>query len=148
MTSLNLNPQESKEIFFNTSNIVQRAGVRYFLTVEAKTRNSKPLVPKKHLVAWEQFELPLYVPLSKKETNAQFNLVSQENDRLIQIKSNDVHIVFNKETGFLESYEVGMVKYLKQPIVSNFGELQMTMTLEMGCQSVQVFGKMLVKECN
>ena len=120
LTSLNLNPQESKEIFFNTSNIVQRAGVRYFLTVEAKTRNSKPLVPKKHLVAWEQFELPLYVPISKKETNAQFNLVSQENDRLIEIKSNDVHIVFNKETGFLESYEVGLVKYLKQPIVSNF----------------------------
>ncbi len=47
LSTLKLNPAESKDIFFNTSNIVKAPGVRYFLMIEAKTRNAEPLIPKK-----------------------------------------------------------------------------------------------------
>ena len=69
LSSLKLEAGESKEIFFNTSNIVVRPGVRYYLMIEAKARNAKPLIPKKHLIAWEQFELPFYQPLAINKDN-------------------------------------------------------------------------------
>ena len=58
--TLDLKAGESRSLQFNLSNIRPKPGVRYYLTVQAKTKYKKPTVPENHLVAWEQFELPIY----------------------------------------------------------------------------------------
>ena len=60
LANLDLKPGQSQTIYFDLSNITIRPGVHYFLTVKAKTKNNRALLTKNHLVAWEQFELPIY----------------------------------------------------------------------------------------
>ena len=120
LNSLKLEPGESKEIFFNTSNIVVRPGVRYYLTIEAKTRNAKPLVSKKHLVAWEQFELPFYIPLAPKVNNAVSSIDYLESQIKIEVQGVDFNLVFDKSSGLLEQYIVGTTNYLTKPLAPYF----------------------------
>tara|TARA_A100000164_G_scaffold69673_1_gene58094 strand:+ start:24191 stop:27340 length:3150 start_codon:yes stop_codon:yes gene_type:complete len=120
LSTLKLEPGESKDIFFNTSNIVKRSGVRYFLTIEAKTRNTKPLIPKKHVIAWGQFELPFYKePLMKNNDFKSKISISQAPDK-IQVYGDNFSLSFNKSTGFLEDYSFQNLNYLKKPLVPFF----------------------------
>jgi len=120
LSSLKLNPGESKDIFFNTSNIVIREGVRYFLMIEAKTRNAKPMIPKKHIIAWEQFELPFYKPLLVKNDDSNFKINLSESSDEIQVYGSSFSLVFNKNTGFLDKYSFENLNYLLKPIVPFF----------------------------
>ena len=49
--TLDLNAGESRIMKLNLSNIRPKPGVRYFLTIQAKTRFKKPLVPRGHLLS-------------------------------------------------------------------------------------------------
>ncbi|MEC9437103.1 MAG: glycoside hydrolase family 2 TIM barrel-domain containing protein [Candidatus Neomarinimicrobiota bacterium] len=120
LNSLKLEPGGSKEIFFNTSNIVVRPGVRYYLTIEAKTRNAKPLVSKKHLVAWEQFELPIYIPLASKANSAVSSINYVDSVTKIEVQGVDFNIVFDKSSGLLEKYIIGTTNYLIKPLAPYF----------------------------
>ena len=120
LSTLKLNPGQSKDIFFNTSNIVIRQGVRYFLTIEAKTRNAKPLIPKKHIIAWEQFELPFYKPLTIKSDDSNSRMSLSETPDEIKVYGPSFSIAFNKNSGFLEDYIFKNLNYLQKPIVPFF----------------------------
>ena len=120
LNTLKLNPEESKDIFFNTSNITIRPGVRYFLTIEAKTRNAEPLIPKKHKIAWEQFELPFYKSLSANSKAGDFDINTTETVDEIQVSGEIFNLTFNKNSGFLEKYFFENINYLQEPIVPFF----------------------------
>ena len=120
LSTLKLNPAESKDIFFNTSNIVKAPGVRYFLMIEAKTRNAEPLIPKKHKIAWGQFELPFYKPLVSNNNGNSFDIKTIKTVDEIQISGSAFNLVFNKNTGFLVKYSYEDTDYLQKPIVPFF----------------------------
>ena len=60
LANLDIKPGKSQTIYFDISSINIKPGVHYFLKVKAKTKNNSALLTKNHLVAWEQFELPIY----------------------------------------------------------------------------------------
>ena len=59
LSSLDLSPGEEKSLTFNLFSIIPKPGIEYFLQLEVKTKNREKLIPKNHLVAWEQFRLPI-----------------------------------------------------------------------------------------
>ena len=120
LSSLKLEAGESKEIFFNTSNIIARPGIRYYLLIEAKARNAQPLIPKKHLIAWEQFELPFYQPLAVKKDNLIPDVNFLNSVSTIEVQGLDFSIVLNKTSGFIEEYKVGETNLINKPLIPYF----------------------------
>ena len=118
--TLDLEAGETRTLTFNLSSIRPKLGVRYFLTVQAKTKYKKPLIPKDYLVAWDQFELPIY-----KESKAQdpSNLTSInlfKNELNTEVYGKGFKVIFNHEMGQLSEYEINGLSIIKKPIKTNF----------------------------
>ena len=78
------------------------------------------MVSKKHLVAWEQFELPFYIPLTPKVNNAVSSIDYLESQIKIEVQGVDLNLVFDKSSGLLEQYIVGTTNYLTKPLAPYF----------------------------
>ncbi len=57
--SLNLAPNSSKNINIELLKIDSVKGIEYFVNFNVLEKETKPMLPKNHIVAWEQFELPI-----------------------------------------------------------------------------------------
>ena len=118
--TLDLNPGESRTLQFNLSNIRPKIGVRYYLTVQAKTKYEKPLVPINHMVAWDQFELPIYrEELAQNPINlSSLNLF--KNDKGIEIYGKGFKVIFTRESGQISEYVKNGNTLLTSPAKPNF----------------------------
>jgi len=65
--TFNLNPHKKEQIKLRAQEIKPKPGIEYFLNIRFVTRDAAPFIPTGHVVAWEQFLLPL----SKPETSGQ-----------------------------------------------------------------------------
>ena len=113
MGTLDLNPGEPRTLIFNLSSIRPKPGVEYFLTIQVKTKYKKPLIPKGHLVAWEQFKLPIYrkpIITNPSELSA-INLF--KNDKGIEIYGQGFKVIFSRESGQLSQYSVDGIDLIK-----------------------------------
>jgi len=120
LRNLNLGPGESRKLTFNLSSIRPKPGVEYFLTVQAKTKQKQPLIPKGYLVAWEQFKLPIYrepISISPAEYPS-INLF--KNDLGVEIYGKGFKLVFSRESGQLSEYTVDGVAMFRNPAKPNF----------------------------
>lgn len=110
---LSLAPQESKNVTIPVQGLKPEAGVEYFINFQVITKEAEPLVPKGHLIAYDQFELPFVV--NKKEykaTNAP-KLDVQDQNGVIKISSSKVDFVFDTKKGIVTSYSVDGTEYFK-----------------------------------
>ena len=77
------------------------------LLVSASTRSDFPWAEAGHEVAWEQFEIPLPKGLSELESTAADQsgtpLEIVEDEYSVEVKGNDFHYIFDKQTGTLSS---------------------------------------------
>ena len=101
---INLAPSESTVLSFNLSGVVPKPGSEYFLTIMARLNRDMPLINKKHVVAWEQFSLPINRKLSPEDISTFPEIRLTENDSIIYITGEHFQIIFNKKTGFLKDY--------------------------------------------
>ncbi|MFT4681559.1 MAG: beta-galactosidase, partial [Flavobacteriales bacterium] len=91
----------------------------HHLEVYAHTKEEAPLIPAKHLVAREQFELmtyglrPLNVPLHS-------SLELTDKKGLITLSGENFEYSINRETGFLSSMKFDNEELLVAPIKPNF----------------------------
>ncbi|MBC8346425.1 MAG: DUF4981 domain-containing protein [Candidatus Marinimicrobia bacterium] len=118
--TLDLNPGESRTLIFNLLGIIPKPGVEYFLSIQVKTKYKKPLIPKGHLVAWEQFKLPIYrepIVTSPSDLSA-INLF--KNDKGIEIYGQGFKVLFSRESGQLNQYIVDGVDLIKTPAEAHF----------------------------
>lgn len=106
-----LGPQDSLEVAVPVSSVKPKAGAEYFVNFEVSAKYSDALVPAGHIIAYDQFELPLR---GEKKTyvapNAPGLSVSESADRLT-VSSPKVTFTFDKKQGLVTSYRVDGVEY-------------------------------------
>jgi beta-galactosidase len=73
----------------------------YYLHVYFKHREPKPLLPKGHVVAWEQFCYPATVKKAKKKDSHGAPVSIVQDDKILKIQGKDFEYHFNKITGHL-----------------------------------------------
>lgn len=96
-------------------------GAEYFLTLRASLSKASSWAEKGHIVAWEQFKLPLNVPAKAAlQTDAMPEITMREEEQSIIIQGDRFHAVIGKTSGLLESWEVNKKAMILQPLTPNF----------------------------
>ena len=118
--TLDLDAGESRTLQFNLSNIRPKPGVRYFLTVQVKTKYKKPLVPQNHLVAWDQFELPIFREVIAQDAKDLPALNLFKNDKGAEIYGQGFKVIFGREFGQISEYVVDGESLFTAPAEAHF----------------------------
>lgn len=91
----------------------------YHLNIYAKTSKSSPLVPKNHMVAYEQFQLQKG-NFSKNSVISKSDMISNKKDSTYSISNANFKIEFNTKTGALKTLDYGNGNILENGIKPNF----------------------------
>ena len=105
LSSLQLEPGESKSLTFNLFSIIPEPGVEYFLLLEVKTETSNNLIPKDHLIAWEQFRLPISRLGAPLDPTGLPIVNIERNNNLLFIYTDNFKVLFDTTNGFISGYE-------------------------------------------
>ncbi len=111
LPELALAPNESQSVLIDFPNLPQDGGIEYYLTVQAHSKKSLPfpLVPEGHLLAWEQFKLPvvLTIPKANNDNPPYVPSVKIKNRKkdVLCIKNKNIEILFNQKTGLLQGWK-------------------------------------------
>jgi len=100
-----------------------KAGAEYFLTIQARANHSAdPLLPAQHLVAWQQFQLPIKNEsnLAVVDLNAFDAIELIENPDEITVNGQDFQLRLNKNSGQLSSLIFDSVQLLRTGLEANF----------------------------
>ena len=103
INKIKLSPNESKLVNIDHP-FKSTPGTEYFLTVQAHTKRPHSLVPKGHLIAWEQFALPSNDINTSVNSSKISELSYEEHVDDIEIIGNDFTIKFSKDNGQLSKY--------------------------------------------
>ena len=119
--TLDLKPGQKRTLFFDFSSIQIRPGTHYYLTIQARTKKKQLLVPKDHIVAWEQYELPIYKEVLAKDPTKLSNVQLNENELGVQVFSNGFKISINRSSGQISQYTINdSINLFKLPSEMNF----------------------------
>jgi beta-galactosidase len=117
---MDIPPRHSKEVTLPLSKIEPEPGKEYFLKLSFTLSEQKPLLPKGHEVAWEQFQLPLSQPVPDIDRKRLPKLSLQKRERFIEIKGKNFTISFDESTGMLTSYVFENTELIQSGPVPNF----------------------------
>lgn len=103
---LSLAPQESEIVSIPVGNLKAKAGTEYFINFEVQTKEQEPLVPAGHIIAFDQFELPIKAEkatyISKKSEKPNVT----DSNGIINVSSSDFTFTFDTNMGVVTSYQV------------------------------------------
>ena len=120
LPKLALAPGESKEITIPIAKIVAEPGKEYYLKVSFALAQDTLWAPKGHVVAWDQFKLPVVTePLTGPETVKDAVQVT-ESDDAVTVAGKDFTVKIGKKSGAIESLESKGTQLLAAPLVPNF----------------------------
>ena len=91
----------------------------YHLNIYAKTSKLSPLVPKNHIVAYEQFQLQ-EGNFSRNSDISKSDIISNKNNSIYNISNANFKIEFNTKTGEIITLNYGDDNVLKKGIKPNF----------------------------
>ncbi len=94
---LKLAPRESTIITIPVNSLKAEAGMEYFVNFEVTTKIPEPLIPAGHIIAYDQFKLPVYAERKSYKPTAAPALQWEETDNRIRIYSSAMEFVFNKK---------------------------------------------------
>jgi beta-galactosidase len=108
---LDLAPQTSETVTIPVDKLKAGPGDEFFINFTVASKKAAPLVPAGHIVAYDQFELPLKGKrLLPKPVKVAPLVVYEQGDK-IEISSPTVALRFDKAGGVATSYEVRGVEY-------------------------------------
>ncbi|MBE9467899.1 MAG: DUF4981 domain-containing protein [Bacteroidetes bacterium] len=118
INNLSVEPHKTTKIKIEYENIKPKKFAYYYLKIIAKTKDKTSLINKGHLVAWEQFKLPLGTEInSLPKTRVMSNKLSYENaNNRIVVKGNNFDVSFSKKTGKIYSYKLKGEEILKSDL--------------------------------
>ena len=111
--TMNLAPQASGELKVNVSGLQPKPETEYFITFNVVTTQATPLVPAGHVIATEQFKLPVESLPATAHVGKGGKLTVEESGNDVIVKSPSVQFVFDKAWGMVTSYKVGGTEYFK-----------------------------------
>lgn len=117
-----LPPQSSIQVKIPVNKITPEPGVECFINFYVKTRKGSLLIPKGHIVAAEQFRLPLFTKFEKEkpQKSGMSGLSVKNTYEGIAINHDDFTIIFNNSTGELKDYVFKGISLLKKNLIPNF----------------------------
>jgi len=116
LNNIALKSHEEKVISIPYPAIEAKAGKEYFLEFEASTKEKQPLVPQGHLVAWEQFQLPVSKAISAKAVTDLGKIELKDGQNKLTLTAQNIQIQFSKKTGSLSSYMIDDKELMAQDL--------------------------------
>ncbi len=114
-----IEPLTKGSIDLNLEKIEKKAGQEYFLNLAIITKDDEPLLGRGHILASEQFSLPLVPPTKIAETT--ISALNLKEDALqASLSGPKFELVFDKKSGVITKYESEGVSLLKQGPVPDF----------------------------
>lgn len=102
---LNVKPQQKQTFEIDIPQIAAEPGKEYFLTLEFfATSGYHPLVKEGHLLAWEQFKLPVEKEAALASVSGKVKV--NDSGESVTVDGNGFSVVFDKKEGVLASYTV------------------------------------------
>jgi beta-galactosidase len=110
---LDVPPHSTKTITTPLPRIRPGAGVEYFLNISFRTKAADPLLPEGHVVAWEQFRLPISSPKRVADVSSFAPIEFEETESEAKIDGKTFSIVFNKGQGIITSWKYKGKEFLR-----------------------------------
>ena len=119
INEIDIAPGKSKIISLYMPNIEPEPNTEYFLTIFAKQSKKSKALEKGHVIAFEQFKLPIFRNVAVKyPINAMLEVKISGKDLLIE--GDDFSITFDKTEGWFKSYRKMESELLESPLKPNF----------------------------
>jgi beta-galactosidase len=109
--NLDLGPQSSEIVTIPIEGLKAKAGDEFFINLFVRTKVATPLVPEGHLIAQDQFRLPLQADFLPYIAKGPKLSMEQTGDRYI-VKSSKLRFEFDRKTGQAISYKVDGYEYI------------------------------------
>lgn len=110
---------QSAIVNINLPEIKPSADTEYFITIEATTKKADDLLPQGHIVAWEQYKLPVEAEKST-ATTADGKVDLTESSSSITVAGNGFAATFAKDNGEIKSLKYGGKEYILEGLQPNF----------------------------
>ena len=105
LTDLDMAPRETTQVAIDYSDIEPQTGREYFITFEFLAKEGyHPLVKAGHLLAWDQFKLPIETPAAV-ATEIKGSLDVVESDESVVVQEPDFELTLGKDSGMIEAYQ-------------------------------------------
>lgn len=114
-----IDPHQSVDVALSLPAITPEAGTEYFLHITARTKEEAPLVPKGHIAAATQWQLPVITP-AMAPTAINGNVRMDETADLLTLSGNQTSITFSKTNGEITGLQVNGKEYLLEGLRPNF----------------------------
>ncbi|WP_455497797.1 glycoside hydrolase family 2 TIM barrel-domain containing protein [Coprobacter sp.] len=108
--ALNLAPQHTKIVKIEGLPSIQPAPIDYQILFEAKIKEDEPFLPAGYTIASEQMPINTYA--KEKAILPQGTVNVKEKGNLVTLSGRDFKVVFDKNTGFMTSYQYKGTEYI------------------------------------
>lgn len=120
LPQLDVPPHNKRIVNIDLPDIQPEPGVEYFITIRAITNREKPLIPKGHLVAWDQYRLPVYKEVAEADNSKLPKLDLLFDDQAIEVVGKDFKVTFDRKQGVITSFNYHGKELVKSGLVPNF----------------------------
>jgi beta-galactosidase len=113
--AVSLEPQQSTRVTVPVETIKAKPGMEYFVNFEVIQKNASRLIPAGHVVAVEQYKLPISIPRQEfTDKTGKTELKISTSDNTIAVHSSRVNFVFDRKQGVVTSYKVNGQEYFEK----------------------------------
>jgi beta-galactosidase len=110
----------NKVIKLDLPQVTAEPGIEYFVTIFLKSKEARGVVPAGHVVAYEQFKLPVSLPAATFKFSTASALKQVDASDKLQVDGGGFSVTFDKKTGWITSVKKQNTEVLAMPIEPDF----------------------------
>ncbi len=118
--NLDIPPLETKEIKLGYELLSTKPGSEYFLNLDLKRKEEHSLLPQGHIMAREQFKIPVYKKAAPENPEDWPDLKLEHKESEAFISGKDFSFGFNLDSGVLSSIIYQEKELIQKPLFPNF----------------------------
>ena len=115
-----LAPNKSKIVKLPFGDVVSKNGEEYWLNVAFRLKEDTKWAKKGHIVAKEQFRLPVESKGEALSLNEMKSLSYSDKDDRLVVTGDNFEVTINKEKGSLDSFKVKGKELIEKPMIPNY----------------------------